>query len=68
VASFRTSERAAFVASEVAALGLPTRRRAASGWQQVLSGPFATRAEAENAQNQLDTAGFTGTQVVATVP
>jgi general secretion pathway protein A len=68
VASFRTSERATFVASEVASLGLPTRRRTASGWQQVLSGPFATRAEAENAQNQLDRAGFTGTQVVSTIP
>jgi general secretion pathway protein A len=64
VASFRTDERATSVAAEVTALGLPIRRRVADGWQQVLSGPFASRAQAEEAQQRLDRVGFTGTQIV----
>ena len=44
VASFRTDARAASVAAEVAALGLPVRRRVSDGWQQVVSGPFASRS------------------------
>ena len=43
VASFRTDARAASVEAEVAALGLPTRRRVSDGWQQVLCGTFASR-------------------------
>jgi cell division protein FtsN len=66
VASFRTDARAASVAAEVTALGLPIRRRVSDGWQQVLSGPFASRAEAEEAQQRLDRAGLTRTQIVVT--
>jgi hypothetical protein len=64
VASFRTESRAATVAAEVSALGLPIRQRVADGWQQVLAGPFASRADADRAQQRLDAAGLTGTQIV----
>jgi cell division protein FtsN len=64
VASFRSDAGATSVAAEVAALGLPIRRRVLDGWQQVLSGPFASRAEAEEAQQRLDGAGLTRTQIV----
>jgi cell division protein FtsN len=64
VASFRTDGRAASVANEVTELGLPSRRRVSEGWQQVLSGPFASRAQAEEAQRRLDRAGLTRTQIV----
>jgi general secretion pathway protein A len=66
VASFRTDARAASVAAEVAALGLPIRRRVVDGWQQVISGPFASRGDAEVAHQRLDHAGLTGTQIVPT--
>jgi cell division protein FtsN len=66
VASFRTDARATSVAAEVTALGLPIRRRVSDDWQQVLSGPFASRAQAEEAQQRLDRAGLTGTQIVLT--
>jgi general secretion pathway protein A len=66
VASFRTDARAASVASEVAALGLPVRRRVSDSWQQVVSGPFASRNDAEEAQQRLHVAGLTGTQIVLT--
>lgn len=65
VASFRTDARAAAVADEISTLGLPNRRRVSDGWQQVVAGPFASRAEAEEAQQRLDRAGLTGTQLVA---
>ena len=67
VASFRTDARAASVAAEVASLGLPIRRRVSDGWQQVLSGPFSSRADAGNAQERLQRAGLTGTQIVPAV-
>jgi len=66
VASFRTDARAASVAREVAALGLPIRRRVSDNWQQVVSGPFASRHDAEEAQQRLHGAGLTGTQIVLT--
>jgi type II secretory pathway predicted ATPase ExeA len=66
VASFRTDARATSVTAEVAALGLPTRRRVLDGWQQVICGPFASRMEAEKAQQRLDRAGLTGTQIAPT--
>jgi general secretion pathway protein A len=66
VASFRTDARAASVASQVAALGLPMRRRVSDSWQQVVSGPFASRNDAEEAQQRLHGAGLTGTQIVMT--
>jgi 2-oxoglutarate dehydrogenase E2 component (dihydrolipoamide succinyltransferase) len=64
VASFRTDERAASVASEVTTIGLPVRRRVVDGWQQVVSGPFASRADADDAQQRLARAGLAGTQIV----
>jgi general secretion pathway protein A len=66
VASFRTDGRAASVAAEVEALGLPIRRRNLDGWRQLLAGPFASRADAEAAQRRLQRAGLTGTQIVET--
>jgi cell division protein FtsN len=66
VASFRIDAGAASVAAQVTALGLPNRRRVLDGWQQVLAGPFASRAEAEEAQQRLDRAGLTRTQIVVT--
>jgi cell division protein FtsN len=64
VASFRTVTRASAVAAELVALGQPVRQRTADGWEQVLAGPFATRAAAEEARQKLDLAGYTGTQIV----
>jgi cell division protein FtsN len=55
------------VAAEVAALGLPIRRRVLDGWQQVISGPFASRTDADDAQERLSRAGLGGTQIVRTV-
>ncbi len=66
VASFRTEARATAAAAEVAALGLPARQRTSDGWQQVVSGPFASRADAEEAQQRLQRAGLTGSQIVTT--
>jgi general secretion pathway protein A len=68
VASFRTDARATSVEAEVGALGLPIHRRVLEGWQQVVSGPFASRAEAEAAQQRIHGAGLTGTQIVPTAP
>ena len=67
MASFRTDARAAAVAAEVTALGLPNRRRVLDGWQQVVSGPFGSRPDADDAQQRLNRAGFSGTQIVRTV-
>ena len=62
----RTDTRATSVAAEVAALGLPVHRRVLEGWQQVVSGPFAARTDAEAAQQRIHRAGLTGTQIVPT--
>jgi cell division protein FtsN len=64
VASFRTDARAASVAAAVAALGVPFRRRVSDGWQQVVSGPFVSRTDAEAVQARLHRAGITGTVIV----
>ena len=64
VASFRTMTRASEVAAELTALGQPVRQRTSDGWQQVLAGPFPTRDAATAAQERLDRAGYTGTQIV----
>jgi general secretion pathway protein A len=63
VASFRTTARANAVAGEVSALGEPVRQSSADGWQQVFAGPFASRAEADAAQQRLLRGGFSGTIV-----
>jgi general secretion pathway protein A len=65
VASFRTEERAAAVATQVSGLGLTVRRRAVGGWQQVIAGPFPSREAADAAHQRLATAGMPGTQVVS---
>ena len=64
IASFRTEARATSVGAEVTALGLPTRIRVSDGWQQLLAGPFQTRNDAIRAQERLDNAGLTETQIV----
>jgi general secretion pathway protein A len=64
VASFRTDARATSAAAAVTALGLPVRRRVSDGWEQVISGPFVSRAKAEEAQQRLDRAGLNGTQII----
>jgi type II secretory pathway predicted ATPase ExeA len=64
VASFRTDARAAAVATEIAALGLPVRRRMSDSWQQVVVGPFKSRQEADDAQQRLQRDGMGGTQIV----
>jgi len=56
--------RASEVAAELTALGQRVRQRTADGWEQVLVGPFPTREAAVAAQEQLDRAGYTGTQIV----
>jgi cell division protein FtsN len=66
VASFRTDAGASSAAAGFAALGLPIRRRVSNGWQQVVCGPFASRADADAAQQTLVRAGLTGTQIVST--
>ena len=66
VASFRTETRARAVAMDLAALDQPVRRRVTDGWQQVLTGPFASRTLADEAQQQLERAGFIGTHIVRT--
>ena len=63
VASFRTDARASSAEAAIKALGLPIRRRVSEGWQQVLCGPFESRAQAEAAQQRLIRAGFAGTQI-----
>jgi len=64
VASFRTEARAAAVSLEIAALGLPVRRRVSDTWQQVIVGPFKSRREADDAQQLLQRGGIGGTQIV----
>jgi cell division protein FtsN len=56
--------RASEVAAELTALGQANRQRTSDGWQQVLAGPFPTREAAVAAQERLDSAGYTGTQIV----
>jgi len=63
VASFRTDARATLVAEQVTALGVAVRRRESDGWQQVIAGPFGSRAAAEEAQQRIHAAGLTGTQI-----
>ena len=64
VASFHTEGRANDVAKQIAASGQPVRQRSIGGWQQVVAGPFASKAAADEAQQQLDRLGFPGLRVV----
>ncbi len=64
VASFHTESKATEVLGQLKALGQPAQQRSIGGWQQVVTGPFPSRTAAEEAQRQLDRAGFTGTSIV----
>jgi general secretion pathway protein A len=64
VASFRTDSKAAEVVEQLTNLGEPVHQRAIDGWQQVVAGPFTSRAAAEVTQGQLDREGFIGTRIV----
>jgi general secretion pathway protein A len=64
VASFRTEVKAAEVVAQLTELGQRVHQRSIDGWQQVVAGPFASRAAAEDAQRELDQKGFSGTRVV----
>jgi cell division protein FtsN len=68
VSSFRTRDRASHVAADVAALGLPSSVRSASGWEQVVVGPFSSRPEAVEAQGRLAAAHFADTKVEQAAP
>jgi hypothetical protein len=70
VSSFRTRDRATEVSADVAELGLPSSVRSASGWEQVVVGPYSSRSEAVAAQNRLVDAHFSDTKLMqaAAVP
>jgi general secretion pathway protein A len=69
VASFRTETRATSVAHAVTALGLPAfTRNAPGGWRQILVGPYASRAEAVEAQQKLASALMPDTVIVPNLP
>lgn len=63
VASFQTRERAARVATDVAAMGLPASVRTMSGWQQVVVGPYPSRQEAVSAQTRLSEGRIADTEI-----
>lgn len=65
VASFRTEAKATEVVDQLKALGHSVRMRSLGGWQQVVAGPFASKAAADDAQHQLDREGFADTHIVA---
>jgi general secretion pathway protein A len=64
-ASFRTEERASAVTASLARTGLPaaTRIDATGEWYRVVVGPFESREDALDAQQQLDGQGFRGTRI-----
>jgi cell division protein FtsN len=68
VSSFRTHERSVRVAADLTALGFPASVRTASGWEQVVVGPYTTRQEAVAAQAELESAHFEETKITQTVP
>lgn len=65
-ASFKTEERASVVALSLTRYGLPvtTRADASGAWHRVIVGPFTTREDALDAQQQLDAQGFGDTRIV----
>jgi cell division protein FtsN len=64
--SFRTRDRAAQVAAEIAVIGLPASVRSTSGWEQVVVGPYRSREEAITAQARLATAHITDAAITET--
>jgi hypothetical protein len=66
VASFRTASHAAALAIELETQGLPAFTGAVpEGGQQVIIGPYASRAEAEDVQRQLASGRLTGSRIVS---
>jgi len=65
VASFHTEGRASEVVNQLTNAGHRVRQRSIGGWQQVVAGPFASRAAAEDAQRRFEREGFTGTKIVS---
>jgi type II secretory pathway predicted ATPase ExeA len=53
VSSFRTRDRSAKVAANIAALGLPAFVRSTSEWFQVVVGPYVSKQEAAAVQDRL---------------
>jgi general secretion pathway protein A len=70
VAAFKTERRAAEVTASLAGRGLSvsTRNVAGGAWYQVVVGPFATSADAEEAQRTLAREGFGDTRVSPVPP
>ena len=66
--SFQTDWRANALSERVSSeLGLPVRVRVASGWRQVVVGPYETREDAEAAREQLRKVDVTEAVVAAAV-
>jgi general secretion pathway protein A len=63
VSSFRTHDRSVQVAADIAKIGLPASVRTASGWEQVVVGPYASRQDAVAAQGRLEGAHFADTKI-----
>jgi cell division septation protein DedD len=68
IASFHTEARASEVVTQLKDLGHPAHARVVDEWQQVVAGPFANEAAADDAQRQLDREGFSGTKVQRAAP
>lgn len=64
VSSFRTRDRAAQVASDIVALGLPAFVRTNAGWQEVVVGPYSSRDAAIAVQTKLAAARYPDTKIV----
>jgi len=66
VASFRTTARAGAFVAELEKQELPAYAQdVPGGWHQVMVGPYASRAEAEQAQRQLVANRWAGSQIVS---
>lgn len=63
VSSFRTRDRSNQVAADIVKIGLPAFVRTASGWEQVVVGPYSSRPDAVTAQGRLAGAHFTETKI-----
>ncbi len=68
VASFRSEGRAVEVVRSLRQLDLPAYAHAAAGWHVVSVGPFASKAEAEDAQVQIARVHLTDSRIVSTAP
>lgn len=68
VASFRSQSRAEEVVRSLQQLDLPAYVHAAGGWHAVSVGPFASRAEAQEAQAEVARVHLTDSRITATAP